>query len=54
MPNTTGTRPLSWYGDHAPDWLYCQDCGKREDECRCYETEEGGEDDGKRNNKLCE
>ena len=50
MPLNNPTRSeREQYDSHAPDWLWCQECGKREDECTCYETkDEGGEDDGKR------
>ena len=27
------------YDSHAPDWLWCSECWKREDECTCYGKE---------------
>ena len=44
MLDTTGTRPLSWYGDHAQDWLWCAECWRREDECNCEEESDNADD----------
>jgi hypothetical protein len=32
MADTYGTRPLSWYSDQAPDELWGEDNGEREEE----------------------
>lgn len=36
------------YDSHAPDWLWCQECGKREDECTCGEEDSVTDEEGKR------
>ena len=44
--NTSPTRSeREMYDSKAPDFLYCDECGEREDECRCNETLEEGEDE---------
>jgi hypothetical protein len=45
MLDTFPTRSLrEMYDNHAPDYLWCTECGEREDKCTCNEiTEEEGE-----------